>query len=220
MKKVLALALALVMMLAIAIPAFAEEPNEGEAVVGGAEPEPENVISQDFTSETAGTVGNSKVEYGVSQAYTVTIPNTVSFTTLKDIPAEVSASNVLLAGNEKLVVTVVSAKTFEVAGPKTVNKTAWTMVDTNGISTPVDYWLALEAQVDKATTAKHVADNGVVLEVLRAAGNNGVEGATGSADLFFSTNGTAQEGTYEDRLTFNVAIAATTAEYTYQVAGA
>lgn len=205
MKKVLALALALIMMLAIAIPAFAEGEESNT-----------NETANSFSDETAGTVGNTKVEYGVDQSYTVTIPKLITFgSQLKDVEATVSAKDAYLAGNEKLVVSVESATTYTITGSKVVTKDAWEMVDINGISTPVDYWVAKAAQ----KTATDLVD-GVVLEVSRAAGNKGIVGSSGSQALYFSTNGTAQEGSYEDRLTFNVEIAETAPEYTYREAGA
>ena len=208
MKKVLALALALLMMFAIAIPAMAEG-DETEAPAATT-----NTSSKDFTTETAGNVGNTKVEYGVSQSYTVTIPNVVSFaSSLKNVTATVSVADAFLAGNEKVNVKVTSAKSYAIAGDRTVTKTAWTMVDTNGISTPVDYWLGLDT--DTAKTAK-VADGGIVLTVERAPGNAGVDGASDSATLYFNTDGTAQEGTYEDRLTFDVEITTNATGHTYE----
>lgn len=208
MKKVLALALALIMMFALAIPAMAEDGDETEAPAATT-----NTSSKDFTNETAGNVGTSKVEYGVSQSYTVTIPNVVTFaSSLKNVEATVSVADAFLAGNEKVNVKVTSAKEYELKDASKVTKTAWTMVDTNGISTPVDYWLGLAANT--AESAK-VADAGIVLTVERAVGNAGVVGASGSQTLYFNTDGTAQEGTYEDRLTFDVEITTNATGHTY-----
>ena len=210
MKKVLALALSLLMMFAIAIPAMAE--GDGETTEAPAATT--NTTSANFSDEVTGEVGDTKVEYGVSQSYTVTIPNVVSFaSSLKNVTATVSVADAFLAGNEKVNVKVTSAKSYAIAGNRTVTKTAWTMVDTNGISTPVDYWLGLDT--DTAKTAK-VADGGIVLTVERAPGNAGVRGASDSATLYFNTDGTAQEGTYEDRLTFDVEITTNATGHTYE----
>ena len=65
MKKVLALALALVMMMAIAIPAFAAEETQVLSKV-------EDSVDQLGTG--------TDIKYGVTQAYTITIPADVTFT--------------------------------------------------------------------------------------------------------------------------------------------
>ena len=205
MKKLLALAIAIFMIAALAVPAFAALDNVPDDNVQGPE---------EFGNE-AGKIGDDViVEYGVTQSYTIYIPEAVNFNNrLTDVAGYVGVEDAILAGNEKINVTVTSATQYELTSGTKVVKAAWTMVDLAGISEPVDYWFATSTGSTKPTSFT-VTDP--VLTVARAEGNNGTAGSQGSTTLYFNTEGTAQEGTYRDLLTFTAVIStdATGATYT------
>ena len=205
MKKLLALAIAIFMIAAIAVPAFAALDNVPD----------DNVQGPEAFGDEEGKIGDDViVEYGVTQSYTIYIPEAVSFAaSLTDVEAYVGVENAILAGNEKINVNVASATQYELTSGTKVQKAAWTMVDLAGISEPVDYWFAETTGSAKPSNFTVTAP---ILTVARAEGNNGIVGSQGSKTLYFNTNGTAQEGTYRDLLTFTAAIStdATGATYT------
>lgn len=166
MKKTLALILAIVMMAAISIPAFAEDV----------------VLKQDTTDET-GVITSSEAEvtYGVSQTYTVTLPSAVDFGTTLAATATVSAADVVIAGNQQLVVSLVSD---------------FTMSCTNCAD------VAYTVKVGDAENAIASGDDVLVVAASTVAGTPASESAT----LNFATLGTSQAGNYSDTITFNVAI--------------
>lgn len=199
MKKVLALALALIMMFAIAIPAMAAAETQ--------------VVSK-VDDEVAALGTGTDIKYGVTQAYTVTIPADVTFVEGVDhedgdeMTAErtISASDVVIAGNEWLVVTVASSH------QATVNeKTTWQMHESNSVSTPVSY--TATARDNDATAAADdrvlLLDGSKVLVVAPVTGNVDTAGNTGSTVIDFATKGTGQEGQYLDQLTFSCEITTT-----------
>ena len=192
MKKTLALILAIVMMAALAVPAFAVD-------------EPATIEYQ----EVAGTDDyGCTVSYGVRQSYTVSLPTVINFSYgTDDQVADLSVSNFIINGSNKLVITMDSD--FDSA---TVND-GWEMRATNG-SLPVPYTVtkeapavANEAHVTFAAGAVANADvDGgddptVILEV---ASNK--DGLGGALKLRFATEGTHQAGDYTDQITFGVSI--------------
>ena len=177
MKKILAIALAVLMIAVLAVPAFAADV----------------VIKQDTTDaeQNPVTSGKAEIKYGVDQTYTVTLPSEINFGTETAISTTISASDVVIAGDKKLVVTIAS-------------ENAWTMVNT--ASSPVAYGLFLDATSAPTydADADDIAANGAtVLEVASSA----VAANTGSETLWFATKGTSQAGQYSDNLTFTITVA-------------
>lgn len=198
MKKIFALALAIVMMMAIALPVFAEESTEATKL--------STVYGEDNDSQIVDD--EFELEYGVAQTYTVIIPEEISFNAgLKDQKRTLSVENAILAGNERIEISIDSLNDWQLLDYETDNVAGTTV---SGISDAVDYWFDTKSgtvinfdATQFGTTYDRYDD---VLVVDRAAGNKGIEGAKGSVDLYFSTRGTAQEGTYRDYLTFVVEI--------------
>lgn len=200
MKKLLALALAVVMMMAIALPAFAADGAESKSSWGVTDETPGAAdIQSDFD--------NVVLEYGVAQAYEVTIPADINFgymnpgdNVLSDV-RNVAVTNAVIAGTETLVITVVS-------------ENGWTMADTFNKSTAVSYTAAIEGRT--AGIFSETYDNNTdsadekvytVMTVAAATGNEGIDPDNDAdVDITFTTAGTAQEGLYRDTLTFTVAI--------------
>lgn len=184
MKKILALVLAIIMMAAIAVPAFAEDPVRADRT------QSETFVGDADNAETASP--DVKVTYGVTQSYVIIIPADVTFVEggdgkIASLESTLAADKVRIAGNEKLTVAIDSLYNYK-------------LVDTNQASIDVDYTI----KVDDAQVA--LADKAVALTVNRPDGNAGLTGSDGSVKLTFATNGTAQEGNFEDYLTFNVSI--------------
>lgn len=179
MKKVLALVIAIVMMAAIAVPAFAADetytfgPNDGET----------------------GTY-DTLVEFGVTGGYTITIPVQVLFSGLRG-EAKVTASSVIIAGNETLNITVKSDN----YGTTTAGK--WVMKEKDNKSTPVDYTITMPGDPNAVDV---VSETTVILAVTTADSlttpGNVISGYTDTVTLSLATAGTSQVGTYRDTLTF------------------
>ena len=274
MKKFLALALAILMMAAIAVPAMAAE------FAGNVAPTINNFNEETLWEETRygngndnssetnyltdaadEEVENTRIEYGVAQAYTVKIPADVrlyeEFTdnTNKTIGyvygiEELSVSDVVVAGDEELNIYLSSANYND----KNTTTNGWTLIDTEvnnqanvaqgpsanvnykivaadvaydedgaAIAAPGNYLTSAEyagttgvVSSDNRTEAdgKATARDGLILTCLRANGNQGTTGSTKTINLYFSSKGTAQEGTYRDVLTFTVRIQKTIADAT------
>ena len=211
MKKIFALALAIVMMMAIALPVFAAqaaEPADGESqkhVYGS--------FDEDLVPNDEQAINDSVIiKYGVHQEYVVTIPEDVNFGYLSEetemgkkfvATRKVEASGVVINGKEYLAIGVKSAN-------------AWQMVDEEENSVNVDYTMSFDkSKISTATGTveyKNETHNTKLAElpilvVEHAAGNNGWEDKAGdSVELTFTTDGTAQEGTYKDTLTFTVEV--------------
>ena len=202
MKKVLALALALVMMMAIAIPAFAAEETQ--------------VLSKvEDSVDKLGT--GTDIKYGVTQAYTITIPADVTFTEAvghvagQDLTAQriLSATDVVISGNEWLVVKIASKYQTTVGEDE-----VWQMHEENEATTksvPVSY--TATAVDNDATVAENdpvvLLDNSIALVVAPVTGNVSTAGNDGSTTIDFATKGTGQEGSYIDVLTFSCEITTT-----------
>ena len=229
MKKLLALALAVVMMMAIALPAFAANGSESKSSWGDTDK------LTDAAANKYENFDNVVLEYGVAQGYEVTIPADINFGYMNDIAdgnpfqdkRTVSVSNVVIAGTERLVLTVASASSYTQTGAsQTTPKTPWTMADLYGKSTAVSYTATLgtlnyasEARDDETranAVFSETYDNNntygdgkvyTVMVIEPATGNTGITPDNGaSIEITFATAGTAQEGLYQDTLTFTVEI--------------
>ena len=115
--------------------------------------------------------------------------------------ATITASSVKIPGDETLSVSVSSEQwQFEEAA-------AWVLKEVDSKSDPVDY------QIYKTEIADGnvVVNNGVILTVTAEDAltdlDDETSGFTDSIVLKLTTNGTSQVGTYQDVLTFAVAIA-------------
>lgn len=163
MKKIIAIVLAIVMMAAISVPAFAafDQSNKSAQIT---------------------------VSYGISEKYTLSVPADVDLTLDAETNAQqtLTASNVVIPANKKLVVSVTSTNT-------------WNMLATDGSgNAAVPYTLKLDSSsnaiVDKTAT---------ILEVTPGSLNTA---ASGSVILNFATTGTSQSGKWADTLTFGLAL--------------
>ena len=184
MKKIIALVVAVLMMAAIAVPAFA---------------------AWDTQYNEDGNV--TIVTFGVQEGYVVKIPQKVDFgyALAKDI--EISASGVIIAGGTSLKVTVKSEQYDD-------ESDTWQLIDTathmeDGVAVPnsanVSYMISLDENAEQTV----VSNETVVLTVASAAvfdDEGNPKGNSGSAKLYFTTNGTSQVGTYQDRLTFSASV--------------
>ena len=188
MKKIIALALALVMMAAIAVPVFA--------------------ASESFTADATLT-NQTTVKYGVSQTYTVTIPETITISDAQATTAEVSASNVKIAGDKSLRLVVSSTQYDD-------ENDTWVLIDQNknedvSISDPVDYMITYPVTVDETTTDTDVVSGTTQILVVSSKVVYDDEtgdpiGNSGAVTLKFTTEGTSQVGDFQDKLTFSVTI--------------
>lgn len=230
MKKLLALALAIVMMMAIALPAFAAAA-EADPIysdrVGDGNDESSNdnyledgvdqtIIDVDADDETKDDV---EVKYGVAQAYTVTIPEAINLHQYNgDSTAtqtkgyvyslqNVKVEDVVLAANEYLNVYVKSNKT-EVFDANGRTARTWCLVDTENTGDAQGTRVSYALRTDKflPDTISGIENNGALLSCKAASGNMGTTGSTANTNLYFSSKGTAQEGTYIDYLTFTVKV--------------
>ena len=266
MKKFLALALAILMMAAIAVPAMAAEFNVNDESVDFddtiaweetryGDHNDESGADNYLTDANDTEVENTRLEYGVAQAYTVTIPADINLhefhTDAESGSADgkkdgyvygiekIGVSDVVIAGNEELNIYLSSTQYNAQTG-------GWTLKDaelndetagnptndkdnTAGPSADVNYKIKVQditvvEGVDQIATANYITDydntnTGLVLSgtgadvaasrILNQAAATGNAGTTGSgktAFLYFSSKGTAQEGTYRDVLTFTVKI--------------
>jgi len=239
MKKILALALAIVMMASITVTSFAAilDDETGDIVGtrygdGNDDNTEANYLTDAADSQTEGT----RIEYGVAQAYTVTIPADVRLNEYHGTDAEqtvgyvygieaLGVSDVVVAGNEKICIYLSSTQYDSAKG-------GWRMIDTEGengakISADVNYKIVAkdgdadatqyltEAEYDSTTGIVSGTDNttagSLILTQDRATGNAGTTGSEKNINLYFSSKGTAQEGTYKDVLTFTVRIETDTA---------
>ena len=180
MKKIIALALAILMMAAIAVPAMAKDYDE---------------------TSTGEGYNQSIVEFGVNAGYTITIPQKITFDGLEG-EATVTASSVVLAGNETLSVSVSSTQyQMQVEGEQTA-RAAWVMTEITGKSAPVDYTIK--------NGGVAVASNGVILTVTAddalTTTDDVTSGYTDTVTLDLATPGTSQVGTYQDTLTFAASV--------------
>jgi hypothetical protein len=135
---------------------------------------------------TDGGSEDVKVTYGVTQAFTVTIPAdfTIDQATNKAV-AQVSASNVMIEANSVLEVTI--------NGHDYTDK--WELVDTAESSNKLDY------TIGKTEGASDIVNGSVVLSV--AAGE--AFDSTVAQDMHFTVvEELTKAGTYNDTLTFNV----------------
>jgi len=187
MRKLTAILLSLVMILALNSPAFAET---------------NRWVEQDVATD------GTELTYKVNQEYMVIIPDHAEFAK-SDIEGDaklrcstsISVYDVVIAGDEKLVISVASAEEWTPAGATApIPKTPWTMVDKNQKSSAVHFEMSGEFD------GTPYANDDEVLSLNRAVGNVSVWGAEKTEEIFFSTNGTAQEGDYVDMLTFTVNI--------------
>lgn len=196
MKKIIALALAILMMAAIAVPAFATK-------------------TVDQASTGTDRAPTTLVTFGVTEGYTVTVPAAVNFGNNRFTKTTISASNVIIPGNQTLKVAISSASVDD-------TQTAWKMSATNG-SNPVEYKVSTDFDFENGSygEATGVCANGtVVLTVLsnqqgEVSVPDGNEGATTmetqvtlakSSTLYFGTPGTTQSGDYSDTITFTVTL--------------
>ena len=120
----------------------------------------------------------------------------------------IAVKDVVIAGDEQIKIQVNSTDAYkdDPSSSTYITKSAWQLVDTKGKSAKVDYSLSLEGFSTSTAAKAAVANDGVVLAQYRQTGNAGTQGAEQSVNLYFSSKGTAQEGTYRDRLTFKVSV--------------
>ena len=187
MRKITTILFSILMILALTSSVFAA---------------PNVYVEQDVIDE------NQLLEYKVDQCYYVVIPAYAEFAKSEiegdaklRCSTSISVFDVVIAGDEKLVITVASAEEWTPAGASApIPKTPWTMVDRNRSSSPVVF------ELSGTFNGTPYANDDEVLSVACAVGNNGVIGSEKEEMLFFSTRGTAQEGDYVDVLTFTVNI--------------
>lgn len=187
MRKITTILFSILMILALTSSAFAA---------------PNTYIDEDVVDE------EQLLEYKVDQCYYVVIPAHAEFAK-SDIEGDaklrcstsISVFDVVIAGDEKLVISVASAEEWTPAGASApIPKEPWTLVDKNQSSNPVHFEMSGEFD------GTPYANDDEVLSVACAVGNNGVIGSEKEEEIFFSTMGTAQEGDYMDMLTFTVNI--------------
>lgn len=132
------------------------------------------------------TKGSIDITYSIGQSYTITIPETFSFTAQNtDIPKTVSASSVLINNDTKLQVVISGAHCTE---------TGWFLEDVTDTDNDVEY------TVKKDDVALKNGDT--VLEV--TAGTQQAE----QEIVFNLKEGIKKAGTYKDTLTFTSSIVA------------
>jgi len=223
MKKLLALALAVVMMMAIALPVFAD-PADTDPVFetrygdGNDDSSKDNYLED---AEDSYTKDKVEIKYGVAQAYTATIPEAINF---HEFVAEsagnqtkgyvyslqtATVSDVVLAADEYLNV-YLKSETVGIYSAGGDSARVWQLRDVeehataNGAGQRVDY--AVRTDKFLPETISGIANNGAILVCKAASGNMGTTGSSATTQLYFSSKGTAQEGTYIDYLTFTVAV--------------
>ena len=198
MKKIFALALAIVMMMAIALPVFAAA--ESAKYSYGNVDVSDAPASQRYNDAT-------ELKYGVSQTYTVVIPEDIAFNS-QTLTAErtVSILDAVIAGNEKIKVNVVSKHGWQMVDYQDGTIDAITEENPAGPSDAVNYWYGVDAAVEEGTytIGDEFEGTGPIIDEAPVAGNNGLKGRDKTVTLYFGTRGTAQEGTYKDYLTFVV----------------
>ncbi len=196
MKRIIALLTALVLLFALAIPGFAAE---GDI---------------EYTSvENAGSVSTTLI-YGVSQSYMIKIPGNIVFTPNEGAPglgavATVEAMDVIIAGDETLNIAINSS--YETSSGTGHDVTyQWWMKDTkmkvDGV-TPASVPVRYTATIPEGAGHASLYNGKKILTVDASVGDAGTEStASGSVVITFSTAGTAQDGAYQDILTFHVSV--------------
>ena len=173
MKKIFALILAIVMTVAISVPVFAEDTS--------------------FSSDDTGVVTpTTKIEYGVDQTYTITIPASVTINrSTRQGEAKITVSDVCIPAGTNIKVSVTSS-----VEPTSPNK--WELQDaatTGSKAANVGYTVKVDgSEIERGAT------------FLTAA--SAVTFTATSKTLAIEVNKTMQVANYEDYLTFSVAIAA------------
>lgn len=194
-----------------------------EASVNGADNTANSGLANDEAGDTQSE--GTRLVYGVGQSYVVSIPADIAFAEeLTGVAAsegvlaktkgyvyadyEIGLYDVVIAGDEYMKVTVASATSLE----GVTSKDAWTLADTEGTksSTAVNYYLTTDKFMTEITdtTAANAWMNATkaVLECDVQDGNAGTAGSENTAHIYFSSKGTAQEGTYRDIITFTVSV--------------
>lgn len=186
MKKIIALVVALVMMAAIAVPAFAAETT--------------------LTGNSA-TAGGTKLIYGTSQSYTVTIPPQIELAAGTNSEAQtVSISNYKLATNKRVSISIDSAN---VDYYTVVDGNAWYLVEASAEYEPI------EKASKKAADVPYTVFNGGTAE-----GNKVLRGATivyadstasltppaQTTTLVFHTVGTSEVAYFTDTVSFTATV--------------
>ena len=186
MKKIIALVVAVLMMAAIAVPAFA---------------------AWDTEFNTVGAGNTTEVIFGVTEGYTIKIPQTVNFEGLA-ASATIVASSVKIPGNKALQVTVSSTQYDKGEDEAVSTDDTWVLEDRGDASDDVPYMITVGGN-------NVVSGSTIVLEVLSSDTLTDLDdvtsGTTKSATLSFTTEGTSQVGDYRDVLTFAAALGTPTA---------
>ena len=218
MKKLLALALAVVMMMAIALPAFAAAA-EADPIYSDRAGEGNDDSSKDnYLSDAADewTDNDVLIKYGVAQAYTVTIPEAINLHEYKGDSTATQTKGYVYSLQNVKIEDVVIAPTEEInVYLKSYNQSirggdnkVWYLMDTteNKDDNRVNYAVSTSAFMPGEISG--LENNGKILTCAVARGNNGTTGSSAETNLYFSSKGTAQEGTYTDVLTFTVKVEA------------
>lgn len=194
MRKVVALAIVLVMLFALAIPAFAED----------------YVSNKDIDSVSTTLV------YGVSQSYMIYIPSNIVLEKLEGgtglgAVALVGAKNVYIAGDETLNIAIASEHETVTAGAAGEEPTRqWWLKDTNmkedGV-TPASVPVRYSATIPDGSGTATLYNGKNILSVDAPTGDSGTASdASAEVTITFTTAGTAQNGAYQDILTFFVSV--------------
>lgn len=218
MKKLLALALAIVMMMAIALPVFAAaadtDPIQSDRAGDGNDDSASDNYLEDAADEW--TDNDVLIKYGVAQAYTVTIPEAINLHEYKGDSTATQTKGYVYSLQTVKIEDVVIAPTEEInVYLKSYNQSifggsadVWYLKDTteNNDGGRVNYAVSTDAFMPGEISG--LANGGKVLTCAVAAGNVGTTGSSAETPLYFSSKGTAQEGTYTDVLTFTVKVEA------------
>jgi hypothetical protein len=178
-KRLLALTLALTMAMGMTMTAFAADTTKD--------------ISKD--TDQTGTANTTEVKYTTESTYTVTIPSDVVVTTA-GATAEIKASEVLIASNEKLNVQMVSANYSDDGGftlQYSTSKITYSILKDNNDVNNKDIVLTVSPNSD--TTGK--ASGSVNLTISTT--DNNIQAAT-------------MAGEHTDTLTFKVSVDNTESE--------
>lgn len=136
--------------------------------------------------DNTNTTGSIDITYSLGQSYTITIPETFSFTAQNtDVQKTVSASDVLINNETKLQVVISGANCAD---------DKWYLEDVTDEDNDVEYTIKKDGVA--------LRDGDTVLEV-----TSGTQ--TSSQELVFNLNeGITKAGTYKDTLTFTSSIVA------------
>lgn len=217
MKKLLALALAVVMMMAIAIPAFAAaatpDPIQSDRVGDGNDEATNDNYLVDGADQWSDN--NVLIKYGVAQAYTVTIPEAINLHQYngEDTATQtkgyvyslqnVKIEDVVIAPTEEINVYLQSNQTATYGSKGSKQWFLWDVTENND-NNRVTYAVSTDAFMPGNISG--LENGGKILTCAVAAGNVGTKGSEAETNLYFSSKGTAQEGTYTDTLTFTVKV--------------